>query len=263
MDQIKNLKINKPTSPGIRHKLKIKKSLLSKTSFFLKKNRSIIKQNSGRSSSFGKITVRHKGGGVKRRLCKITKNEGVSIVVAVFYQPLRNTFLCINFIIKKKIFSFNLLTEYTTVGSLIESCYNNFLIKNGSYLLLKNIFVGSLISTLSFKNRPFVYSKSSGSFSQIIQKTNKECKIRLPSGKIISVLLDKNFATLGSIYDNKHNQVVLGKAGKNRLKGIRPSVRGAAMNPVDHPHGGRTRGGMAAMTPWGKLTKGVKTSKKI
>ena len=86
------------------------------------------------------------------------------------------------------------------------------------------------------------------------------CKVKLPSGSVISVPID-SLATLGSISNSQQNLTVVGKAGRNRLKGIRPTVRGIAMNPVDHPHGGRTNGGRPSVTPWGKPTKGKPTVK--
>ena len=99
-----------------------------------------------------------------------------------------------------------------------------------------------------------------GLFCQIVQKQVNSCKIRLPSGLIISVD-NKSLATVGSISNSQHNLIKIGKAGRNRLRGIRPTVRGIAMNPVDHPHGGRTNGGRPSVTPWGKPTKGKPTAK--
>jgi large subunit ribosomal protein L2 len=97
--------------------------------------------------------------------------------------------------------------------------------------------------------------------NQIIQKMTNKCKIRLPSGKIIDIY-SKSTATIGKVSNFLHNQIILGKAGLNRLKNKRPKVRGIAMNPVDHPHGGRTNGGMPSVTPWGIPTKGKPTVKK-
>ena len=87
------------------------------------------------------------------------------------------------------------------------------------------------------------------------------CKIKLPSSAILTLPIE-SYATLGTVSNKLHNLEVIGKAGRNRLKGIRPSVRGIAMNPVDHPHGGRTNGGMPPVTPWGKPTRGKPTVKK-
>ena len=96
----------------------------------------------------------------------------------------------------------------------------------------------------------------------MVQKTDTACKIRLPSGKIKNFLIT-SFVTLGLVSNLNHSSTVLGKAGKNRKLGKRPKVRGVAMNPVDHPHGGRTNGGRPSVSPWGKLTKGVKTKKHV
>ena len=94
-----------------------------------------------------------------------------------------------------------------------------------------------------------------------MQKNKLNCKIKLPSGKLLN-LLPHSYATIGVLANPEHNKKIIGKAGINRLKGIRPSVRGIAMNPVDHPHGGRTNGGCPSMTPWGKITRGKPTKKK-
>jgi large subunit ribosomal protein L2 len=128
--------------------------------------------------------------------------------------------------------------------------------------MLQNIPAGSIIHSLSFnKKLNSIYIKSAGTFGQLIQKNNFFCKIKLPSSKIIEVS-NSAFATIGIVSNSQHSNVVLGKAGRNRNKGIRPSVRGIAMNPVDHPHGGRTNGGRPSVTPWGKPTRGKPTSKK-
>jgi len=98
-------------------------------------------------------------------------------------------------------------------------------------------------------------------FCQILQKSFTSIKVRLPSSKIIEVS-PNTYGTVGILSNLQHNLVYLGKAGRNRLKGKRPTVRGVAMNPVDHPHGGRTNGGRPSVTPWGIPTKGKPTVKK-
>ena len=104
--------------------------------------------------------------------------------------------------------------------------------------------------------------RSAGSFGQLIQKETFCNKIKLPSGKIISIP-SSSTAVLGTVSNSNHSLCIKGKAGYNRLNGKRPSVRGIAMNPVDHPHGGRTNGGIPSVTPWGLPTKGQKTRKKF
>ena len=121
--------------------------------------------------------------------------------------------------------------------------------------------MGSLLSNLS-KNADFSsLVRSAGTFAQLIQKKDNYCKIRLPSNKIITLSIN-SYATIGINSNLQANRVIMGKAGRNRLKNIRPTVRGIAMNPVDHPHGGRSNGGCHPMTPWGIKTRGKKTRKK-
>ena len=128
---------------------------------------------------------------------------------------------------------------------------------------LKNIPTGSLIHSLtnSFNLDKVCFARAAGTFCQIIQRSVNIIKVRLPSGKIIE-LSPEVYATVGVLSNAQHNLVYLGKAGRNRLKGRRPIVRGVAMNPVDHPHGGRTNGGRPSVTPWGIPTKGKPTVKK-
>ena len=136
--------------------------------------------------------------------------------------------------------------------------------KLGFRTVLKNIPTGSVINCLSFsklKNQKINFIRSAGTFGQIVQKNFLFSKIKLPSNQIIEVPTS-SFATIGSVSNNLQKFIVFGKAGRRRLLGNRPSVRGIAMNPVDHPHGGRTNGGRPSVTPWGIPTKGKPTVKK-
>nr|AAF36955.2 ribosomal protein L2 [Synura synuroidea] len=257
------LKKMKPTSPGIRHSIKIKKNLLSKGNTFLKSEIISIKKRSGRSSITGNITVRHKGGGRKKMYRKILKSyeNSINLIIAILYDSTRNSFISIIFNPKLKKLNFILTTQNHSVGTVIESGEINSLTKPGIFLGFDKILTGSLVNSITFKKKKFTFSRSAGTFAQIIQKTFTEIKLRLPSGKIILLPSKNGFAAIGIVSNLKQNMIVIGKAGKNRLLGKRPSVRGIAMNPVDHPHGGRTKGGMAPVSPWGKLTKGVPTKK--
>ena len=128
--------------------------------------------------------------------------------------------------------------------------------------MINNIPTGSLVHSLtsSQNTHKTCFARAAGTFCQIIQKGVSTNKVRLPSGLICTVPKDA-YATLGVVSNAQHNSIYLGKAGRNRLKGIRPCVRGIAMNPVDHPHGGRTNGGRPSVTPWGIPTKGKPTVK--
>jgi large subunit ribosomal protein L2 len=137
-------------------------------------------------------------------------------------------------------------------GSLISSLNNNLYL--GNRLQLKSIPIGSLVSNLAVNKIKSTYIKSPGTYGQIIQKDFITSKIRLPSKKVISVS-NINYATLGINNNAFRNKTTVGTAGRNRRVSKRPTTRGIAMNPVDHPHGGRTNGGCPSVTPWGLPTK--------
>lgn len=255
----------KPTSNGVRHQLNIKKSLLSKTNKLLKNSIVGFKKFAGRSAFNGKISVWHKGSGCKSNFRKInfTSLESESIVVCIMYDPKRNSFISLNFDLKKNYFFQTLSTNFVYPGSLISCTPYAGELSLGNKTKLKYIPTGSLIHSLtnSFNSEKICFARSAGTFCQIIQKSVNNIKVRLPSGKIVNLLPDV-YATVGVLSNLQHNLTVTGKAGRNRLKGKRPTVRGVAMNPVDHPHGGRTNGGRPSVTPWGLPTKGKPTVKK-
>jgi len=250
---------SKPYNPSVRHHINIKKSLLSKTNKLFKQTIKGLKRFSGRSSSTGRITVRHIGGGAKRRFREIvfSNDERTSIVVAVMHDPFRNSFVSLNFDLEQKIFFRTLATKGVGPGIVQKCSGENFELKLGNRTMLKNIPTGSILHSLS-SNSHIKFARSAGLFFQIIQKTQTTCKIRLPSG-FIKEISSSEFGTLGVVSNFQHNQISIGKAGRNRWLGIRPTVRGIAMNPVDHPHGGRTNGGRPSVTPWGIPTKGKPT----
>ena len=251
----------KATTNGTRHQINIQKNLLSKTNRLLKKNQRGIKNQSGRSSLTGRITVRHKGGACKNlyRIINFKNTFYNAIVVSVLYDPNRTAFISLNYSLNEKIFFYTLATDSIYAGSFISCDSENNELKLGFRTLLKNIPTGSLIHSLSLNNKT-KYIRSAGTFGQLVQKDLNFCQIKLPSNKIIKIA-SSEFATIGILSNIKHNLVTIGKAGRNRLKGVRPAVRGIAMNPVDHPHGGRTNGGMPSVTPWGIPTKGKPTVK--
>ena len=145
-------------------------------------------------------------------------------------------------------------------GSLLECKEKNVNMNLGNRSILSNYPAGAIVSSISSNNK-IRYSKSAGSFAQLLEKKGKHAKLRLPSGKIYLLSLS-SYATLGAVGNSIHKLTKIGKAGRNRLKGIRPAVRGIAMNPVDHPHGGRSNKGMPQLTPWGLPTKNYPTARK-
>jgi large subunit ribosomal protein L2 len=254
------LKTILPITNGMRHQVNLQKNLLTKNNNIVKSLVKKYNSKHGRSSITGHITVRHKGGGCKKKSHILNSvNFYFGINICQMYNSFKNSFVSLNFDVIQKSFFKTISTEKTYPGSLIISDLK----LNDQYIgyktQLKYLSVGSLINNIS-DNKKLIYSLSAGSFCQLIEKKTK-CKLRLPSGKIL--LIPNNFfAILGSVSNSQYKSICIGKAGKNRLKGIRPSVRGIAMNPVDHPHGGRTNGGRPSVTPWGIPTKGKPTVKK-
>ena len=259
--------ILKKISPYInstRQKIQICKNLLTKKNNIIKYLRTGFSKKSGRSTSNGRITVRHIGGGSKRTFNQIdfTKNFFYAIVISTFYDSFRSSFISLVFDFRTNCFINILNTESVSPGSLIVSSFSNTELKLGYKTSLFNVPPGSIVNCLTLKKDTIAkYVKSAGTSSQIVQKVFDTCTLRLPSGKLISVS-NKSVATVGKLSNSVHNKIVLGKAGANRLRGKRPSVRGIAMNPVDHPHGGRTNKGMHPVTPWGIPTRGKPTLKK-
>lgn len=260
------MKLNKvnPNTNGVRHQLNLTKSLLSKNNRIFKSSLKGLKSNAGRSTINGRITTRHRGAGCKSAFRQLDKTNKVmhGIVLTTLFDPKRSSFISLNYNFITSNFFLNPVTESVYTGSIISCDKSNTDLKLGYRTILKNIPTGSLVHSLSISDdKKSQYIKSAGTFGQLIQKDFKLCKVKLPSGIIITLSIN-SYATLGTVSNKLHNLVVLGKAGRNRLKGIRPSVRGIAMNPVDHPHGGRSNGGKPPVTPWGKPTRGKPTVNK-
>jgi len=248
---------------GTRHKIQIMKNLLAKKNNFIKKLSTGLSIKSGRNSC-GHITVRHKGGKIKNLLRHINfkNNDFSGIVVSILYDPKRSAFISLNFDLKKKTFFQTISTNSVRVGSLINCDQKITDFYLGCRTLLESIPTGSIFNNLNKETEEGKYSRSAGTSCQLLQKILGLSTVRLPSGKIISVDSKCSYGTLGVTSNTLYNRRCIGKAGINRLRGIRPSVRGIAMNPVDHPHGGRTNGGVVSVTPWGIPTKGKPTVRK-
>lgn len=248
----------KPSTNGQRHKIGIEKKSLSKSNRIIKKLSKGYKRHHGRSTLNGRITIWHKGAGKKRLIRKVDekRTNKKALVISNCYDPVRTSFISLNFEIEKKFFFYSLASEYIYPGSLLKKNINKGGLKLGFTNRVCDIPAGSIIHNvwLNSKIRSSI-AKAAGTFSQIIQVGDRFTKIRMPSKKIIEIPTSSS-ATLGITSNVLNNKLVLGKAGVKRNKGIRPTVRGVAMNPVDHPHGGRTNGGRPSVTPWGIPTKG-------
>lgn len=240
-----------------RHTLKIQKNLLSKNNRVVKSILETKKKSNGRSSINGRITSWHKGNGVKNlyRNTQFSNENKHSLVIANCFDPNRSSFINLNFELNNKNFFFSTAPDSIFPGTLIKNTNKLNEIKLGFRTTLKNLPAGSLIHDLTLNQKlKSKYIKSAGTFGQIIESSVKTVKIKLPSKKIIEIS-NENLATLGMVSNIQHNLTIIGKAGTNRNLGIRPTVRGIAMNPVDHPHGGRGNKGMIPTTPWGRPTK--------
>jgi large subunit ribosomal protein L2 len=254
----------KPITPSQRQTFLLKKNNLTKT-FKIKHLIKGFKRSHGRNNQ-GKITIRHRGGGHKRLYRQISFNRTVTLngfVNKILYDPNRSAHIA--YIINKNKSYFILAPDGLKINQYIESSYNADL-QIGNALPLKNIPIGTIIHNISLKpNTNGKLIRSAGTSAQLIQKINdKYAKIRLNSGELKLILLTC-FATIGVVSNINHNKIKLGKAGRSRWLNRRPSVRGVAMNPVDHPHGGgegKTSGGRPSVTPKGKITKGKPTRKK-
>jgi large subunit ribosomal protein L2 len=255
---------SKPTSPGRRFVVKVVNPDLYKGAPYSPLLES--KSKSGGRNNTGRITTRHVGGGHKQhyRVIDFRRNKDAipAVVERLEYDPNRTAYIALvcyadgerRYIIAPKGLS---------VGDKIESG-NSAAIKVGNTLPIRNIPVGSVIHCVELKpGKGAQIARSAGASAQLVARDGGYATLRLRSGEMRKVLTDCR-ATLGEVSNSEHNLRSLGKAGATRWRGVRPTVRGVAMNPVDHPHGGgegRTSGGRHPVTPWGVPTKGYKTRK--
>lgn len=252
------LKKIKPISNNTRHKVRISKNSLLKNNKLVKSLSTFLKKKSGRCSKTGQITVRHKGSGVKSlsRQTALVNKEYQTITIGSNYDPKRSSFLSLKFDVKTKEFVYDIALENEYPGTLLESNKKKSDLKLGFRNSLKKIPTGSIVSLIGEnKHGTAKYIKSAGNHGQIVNKTSLHAFIKLPSGKVKKFDVNET-AKIGTVSNPKHFLQVLGIAGTNRRLNKRPTVRGIAMNPVDHPHGGRTNGGRPSVTPWGLPTKG-------
>ncbi len=232
-----------------------------------KKLTRILKKHSGRNNT-GKITVRHRGGANKRKYRIIDfKRERVgvkAVVESIEYDPNRSANIALlKYEDNEK--RYIIATEGLKVGDVVE-CGEKADIKPGNAILLKDIPVGSFIHNIELSPKQgAILARSAGVSAQLMAKEGKYALVRLPSGelrKILSVCC----ATIGQVGNLDYENVKIGKAGKKRHRGVRPTVRGSVMNPNDHPHGGGEGkspvGRPGPVTPWGKPALGYKTRKK-
>ena len=227
----------------------------------------VLKKHAGRNNT-GRITVRHQGGGnrIKYRIIDFKKNiqDVPAKVLGIEYDPNRSAYIALlQYETGEKTYSIapvGLSTGDTVINSA------NADIKVGNVLPIANIPVGTVIHNIElYPGKGAQLVRSAGAFAQLMAKENGVAQVRLPSGEVRIVRLDCK-ATIGQVGNTEHENIKIGKAGKKRHMGIRPTVRGSVMNPCDHPHGGGEGrapiGRPTPVTPWGKPTIGYKTRNK-
>lgn len=254
----------KPSTNGSRHQIKIEKSALLKNVKIFKSLRTKKAGANGRSTITGHITAWHRGGGHKKlnRVLETNNQPKNGIIIGLSYDPNRSAFLSTNFDLENRKFYNNIATNQTFPGSLLMTNSSLPEIKLGFRSQLKKIPIGTIINNLSQDEKSnSKYARAAGVAAQLIQVNDNYAKVKLPSNTIIRVK-STSFASIGTVSNPKHNLITLGKAGISRHLNRRPITRGIAMNPVDHPHGGRTNGGRPSVTPWGLPTKSKFSLKK-
>ena len=260
------IKTFKPTTPSRRFMTVLDSSdITAKASV-----RSLLKKlprKAGRNNN-GRITSRHKEAGAKKlyRIIDFKRNKfGVEGRIAtVEYDPYRNCRIClVNYTDGEK--RYILQPKGVKVGDTVMANEGGLDIKAGNAMKLKNIPVGTLVHNIEMNpGQGGKIARSAGGYAQIMGRDGKYVSLRLPSGEM-RYILGECMATVGTIGNEDFANMVIGKAGRNRHRGIRPQTRGSAMNPIDHPHGGgegKTNSGRHPVSPWGMPTKGYKTRRK-
>jgi large subunit ribosomal protein L2 len=260
------IKSFKPKTPSLRYKsvadfsvLTPKKKLPSRP----KKLEVALRKTGGRNQ-FGKMTVRHIGGGHKRRYRVIDfardKRDIAAKVASLEYDPNRTAYIALlNYQDGEK--RYILAPLNLNVGDPVLASEKAD-IKPGNNLSLSSIPVGTLIHNIEIEpGHGGKLARTAGSFAQLMAKEGEYCQVKMPSGEI-RLLHARCNASIGQLSNTDHENIKIGKAGRNRWLGIRPTNRGVSMNPIDHPHGGgegKSSGGGHPRTPWGVPTKGYKT----
>jgi len=259
------LKTHKPTSPGKRHQVSVKSPELSNK----EPEKSLLAplNKKGGRNCYGRITSRHRGGGHKRKYriidWKRNKTGVPAVVTAIEYDPNRSAHIAlITYTDGEK--SYILAPGSISVGDTVVAG-SDVDIKPGNCLPMVNIPLGTIIHNVEMKiGKGAQMVRSAGASAQLMAKDQDFVLVKLPSGEVRRFRKECR-ACIGAVGNSEHASEKLGKAGRSRWKGKRPSVRGVAMNPIDHPMGGgegKSSGGRHPCTPWGVPTKGFKTRKR-
>ena len=259
------IRVYKPMTAGTRQRSVLTSEEITKKA--PEKSLTVTKKKTNGRNNQGKITVRHRGGGVKRKYRLIDfkrRKDGITaIVTAIEYDPNRSANIAL-ITYKDGEKAYIIAPKGLTVGTVVESG-ENVDIKVGNALPIMNIPVGTVIHNIELKpGKGASLARSAGASAQILGREEKYVLIRLGSGETRKILGTCR-ATIGVVGNEDYSLVKVGKAGRTRHKGIRPTVRGSVMNPNDHPHGGGEGrapiGRSGPMTPWGKPALGYKTRK--
>jgi len=253
------LKKFNPTTPGQRQLVMVDRSALYKG----KPVKALTegKHSSGGRNNTGRITVRFRGGGHKQTLrivdFKRDKVDAPATVERLEYDPNRTAFIAlVKYSDGEQ--AYILAPQRLKAGDQVVSG-DRVDVKPGNAMPLRNIPVGTIVHNVELKQgRGGQMARSAGTYLQLVGRDQGNALLRMPSGEVRMVKAEC-MATIGAVSNPDQQNVSSGKAGRSRWLGVRPTVRGITMNPVDHPHGGRTNGGRAWVTPWGKPTKGKKT----
>jgi len=253
------LRTYKPTSAGMRHLVLVDKSGLWKGGPL--KALTVGKRKSGGRGNTGRINAWRISGGHKQayRLIdfKRTKHDMPAVVERLEYDPNRTAFIALikytdgtqNYILAPQRLS---VGDSVIAGTKVD-------VKPGNAMPLANMPIGTIVHNVEMKiGKGGQMARAAGAYVQLVGRDSGNAILRLNSGETRMVHANC-MATIGAVSNPDHSNEVIGKAGRNRWKGVKPSVRGIAMNPVDHPNGGRTNGGKHWVTPWGISTKGKKT----
>ena len=258
-------RVLKPNTPGQRQKSYLNNEEITKTT--PEKSLVVTKSKTNGRNNQGKITVRHRGGGVKRKYrlidFKRIKDGITAKVTSIEYDPNRSANIAL-ITYKDGVKSYILAPKGLEVGAIVESG-TKVDVKVGNTMEIMNIPVGTVIHNIELRpGKGGQLARSAGNSAQILGREGKYVLIRLASGETRKILGTCR-ATIGVVGNEDYELVKVGKAGRTRYKGIRPTVRGSVMNPNDHPHGGGEGrapvGRSGPMTPWGKTALGYKTRK--
>jgi large subunit ribosomal protein L2 len=255
------LKTYNPVTPGMRQLVRVDRSELWKGKPVKALTEGLTK--TGGRNNKGRITTRHIGGGHARRyrLVDFKRRKYMEATVErMEYDPNRTAFIAL-IVYKDGTKSYILAPQRLQKGDSVVAG-DKVDVKPGNAMLLKNIPVGTIVHNVEMKpGKGGQMARSAGTYVQIVGRDSGVVQVKLSSGEVRIVPQDC-MATVGSVSNADHFNEKLGKAGRHRWMGVRPSVRGVVMNPVDHPHGGgegKSSGGRHPVTPWGKGTKGTKT----